>query len=183
MERAGPDYLFLSQVIFHVPHLQRRCTQVSAEDYAEVAAITAAAVDAFLRGKIGERTLWAVYAICGRQNPKWSLRLSRSELFTVNVALGYGAVVRQIFPWQTPASLSDGYSCLQPPDTRRFTSFLTRAWKANWSIARLKDTERGNLGIDRGADPHFRDFGLSRSFMNCIRRKRLDGLYTLYFFG
>lgn len=183
MERAGPDYFFLSQVIYHVPYLRRRCTQVWAEDYAEVAAITATAVEAFLKGKIGERTLWAVYAICGSQNPKWSLRLSRSELFAVNVALGCGAVEMQIFPWQTPASLSDGYSCLQPADTRRFISFLTRAWKANWSIARLKDTERGNLGIDRRADPHFRDFELSRNFMDCIRRKRLDGLYTLHFFG
>jgi hypothetical protein len=52
MRRSTPAYYFLNTLIYHVPHLRRRCPDVWANDCYDVAALEAAAVEAFLVDRI-----------------------------------------------------------------------------------------------------------------------------------
>jgi hypothetical protein len=184
MKRSTPAYYFLNVLIYHVPHLKRRCPEIwLRKNSLEVAVIEATAVEAFLDDRIGEHMLWAVYNIDGRQNPTEWLKLSGSELTRVEIGLGFAAVEKPIFPWQTDDCLDDGYRCLRLADTKRFIAFLTQAWRENWPVPRLSDDVRKSLAIVDEATPHFRDFELPRRLVTCVNATRLDRPCALHYFG
>jgi hypothetical protein len=171
MKRSSPAYWFLNQVVHHVPVLEQRCPEVWPEDLYESAVLDAASVEAFLDGKISEERLWAVYNIDGRHDPRVFLRLSRRELWNVEVALGYGAVEKPIYAWQSDECLNEGYGCLGLRDTRRFIGFLDQAWNENWPVSRLNERARQELNL---ADKplYFNDFDLPSRLIACLEEAR-----------
>lgn len=182
IQRSSPAYFLLSEIVDHVPHLRQRSRNVLPNDLYEVAVLEATAVDAFLEGRIGEKTLWAVYNVDGRENPINWLRLSRSELWHVEVALGYGAVERPIFSWQSDDCLEDGYRCLRVRDTRRFIDFVCQRWEENCQVPRLRDDVRERLGLTGETTPRFRDFDLSQKLFKCVKSIHFDKFCVLRYF-
>jgi hypothetical protein len=182
MKRATPAYFFLNELISLVPQLKRRSPEVWGSIY-ETAILVAASCEAFLRREIDERTLWAVYNITGRQDPQEWLRLSRAESEEILQALGYGAVEKPIFRWQTIECLQEGYSCLLPADTRRFITFLQRAEEENWPAPRIRSDIKRELNWADRAVPRFRDVGLTRALARSVKRIRFVKPCALRYFG
>jgi hypothetical protein len=171
MKRCSLSYWFLDQVVYHVPTLRRRCPDVYPQYLCESAVLDAASVEAFLNGRISEEMLWAVYNIDGRHDPRDSLRLSRRELWRVEVALGYGAVEKPVFAWQTEDCLDEGYRCLGLRDTKRFINFLHQAWEGNWPVPRLNEEVREELEVPN-KKLYFHDFDLPAKLIACLEKAR-----------
>jgi len=139
-----------------------RCPIVSLDIYNRTSAPftvpIATAIDAFLSKKIEEKTLWAVYNINGSYDPRGYLNISDEDLWDVNVALGYGAVNKPLYPWFPESSVDEGYQTLGILDTKRFLRFMKEAWEENWPVPRLKKAIRKDLDWQGRKHPRFRDF-------------------------
>src|SRR6267143_5384639 len=157
VKHAQPAYYFLNVIVHHVPSLRRRCPEVWPDNLFEFAVLESTAVEAFLQGEIGARTLWAINNIDGAEDPRVWLELSRSDAMRVRKALKSGVIERPIFSWQDEESLNDGYRCLGVSDTKRFVDFLIRAWRNNWPVPRIRKNLLDTQRLVRKAVPRFRD--------------------------
>jgi len=185
MRRATPAYYFLNEIVHHVPGLKSQCPEiwVSKDLDSEIAVLLASAVEAFLRSQISQRTLWAVYNLNGADDPQAWLQLSRSECKKVKNALGCGAVEKPIFRWQKHECLVEDYRTLGLADTKRFTNFLLRAWKENWTVPRLKDDIKKELKLSSESNFYFRNFELTKHLVNSFNATHLVKPCLLRYFG
>ena len=181
IKRSSSAYWLLNVIVHHVPALTLRCPEVWLYNPYDIAILDAAAVEGFLGGRISERTLWAVYNIDGREDPRAWLKLTRSEFKRVKAALDCGAVEKPIFPWQSDDCLHDGYRCLGIRDTRLFIDFLCTAWQEHLSIMRLNEAVRKEV-----ADifmPCIRDYPLAPKLIACAKIIPLTRPCVLRYFG
>lgn len=181
--RSSPAYWLLYEIIHHSPSLHRRCPVLWLHNHDEIRILDAVAVDAFLEGRIPGRTLWAVHNIDGREDPRGSLELTRSEFKRVEKALNGGAVERPILPWLSDDCLGDGYHCLGIGDTRRFIGFLCKAWHENWPVLRLGKDVMEKVEADKMFEPSFRDFSLGAKLIACAKTVPLSRPCVLRYFG
>ncbi len=182
MKRSTPSYFFLNQVVSYLPRVRSRCKEFWPQHVDEVAVLEATATEAFLQGRIGRATLWAVNNIDGINDPACWLCLTRRESALVKAALRCGGVEKPVFPWQTGKCLDDGYRCLRIAETKRFVGFLKSAWDGNWPVPRLSREVRDSLGVVDGT-PRFRSFEICRGLLSCLKGRRSDRLCTLGYHG
>ena len=182
LKHAQPAYYFLDLVVHHVPRLRKMCPQVWPADLFEFVAIESTAVEAFLKGYITARTLWAVNNLNGAEDPRAWLDLSKPDWLRVQNVRRSGPIEKPIFRWQNQQALNEGYRCLGVPDTKRFIKFLLCAWEGNWPVPRIRRDLEATRGLVTKALPRFRDFRLARELVRCASHVKLKQTCALQYF-
>jgi hypothetical protein len=171
MQRSTSAYFFLLAIFDCLPKRHRRKYEVWMQPY-EIAVLVASFCDAYLRGDIDEKTLWAVHNITGGGIHGGWLTLSRSEREQLLEGAGYGAVEKPLFPWQSNDCLRDDYSVLRSVDSKRFIAFLIRAGDENWPAPRITTEVKRELQLADDTTPRFLDVSLTRELSAQVRKRR-----------
>lgn len=140
VRRSSPQFRSISELIYNTPGLRRHGHFIGCDaNYFTV--LMAAAVEAYLRGRISRYILWPVFKLHSTTDPSQWLRLSHLENKALKAALAGFDMWSPIYQWQGPAFLEGEQwaNCLGVSDTRRFIAFVLRAWNENWPIPRLKN--------------------------------------------
>ena len=179
MRQSSQPYWFLEYVV--APTVRRRCPQFEPSCLEETAMIIAAAVHGFLQGWLDKQTLWTVIALIdgiGR------LRLSKSEEKAVLAALPPLEKPDPFVLWQTEHGLGqDEFSCLGLRDTRRFQTFLQRAWEEIWPCTLLGPESQSELPAPKKPPLTIRDCEFAGKLLACLRSKRIERPCLLRYFG
>ena len=161
LRKSDDPYGLIDWIVDSVPELSERCPSVEAGSIYNNAALDATAVEAYLRGQIDKKTLWAVNTLNGREDPRSWVDLSEAELDEIEDGLACGAVMKPRFPGFSSEVLEDcQYTSLTVPDTKRYLAFIRQAWQENWPVPRLKKDVRKELGVAGKGVRAFRDFEL-----------------------
>jgi hypothetical protein len=136
----------------------------------ECALLLGVGVQAYLDGRLDDRTLWTIIALHGSPGEISWLELSREAKSTVLAGLSPWKEPRPMFPWQSTDCL-DGYSCLGLRDTPRFLRFVVRAWKEKWPAPNLGRETRKEMNVARNQVPTLRH---SQAFGAMVRQAQSD---------
>ncbi|MCA9794906.1 MAG: hypothetical protein KC910_24025 [Candidatus Eremiobacteraeota bacterium] len=130
LRKSDDPYGLIDWIVDSVPELSERCPSVEAGSIYNNAALDATAVEAYLRGQIDKKTLWAVNTLNGREDPRSWVDLSEAELDEIEDGLACGAVMKPRFPGFSSEVLEDcQYTSLTVPDTKRYLAFIRQAWQ------------------------------------------------------
>ena len=143
----------------------------------------AVAVQAYLDGKLDNRTLWASIALHGSVDEIAWLELSRKSRDTIVAALSPWKEPRPMFPWQSTDCLEGGYTVLGLRDTPRFLRFLIRAWKEKWPAPNLDRETREELNLERNQVPTLRHSKAFGAMVQHAQSDKIERPCLLRYFG
>lgn len=131
-------------------------------------------------GQVDERTLRAVHAITGSEDPRATVELSSAEFARVRRILGVRVDNANLFPWFNARGFEDGYTVLNAGDTQRFMSFVKRASKENWSLERWK---RAAVKRREAKIARFRNFKWLKDLADCALRRHFKHPFVVRYLG
>lgn len=168
IRHSTPQLFVMSTIISDgLPDLRR--ATISFETSVEVDCLLAAAVDAYLEGRMTRAALRAVMKLHSIAEPSEFLDLTRKEKRVLRDADLSRAMWKPIYGWQGMGWLTDE-SCangLAHTDTKRFVDFVIRAWNENWPTPRLTDIKY----TASSRSPQFRDFDVARELARRLKSK------------
>jgi hypothetical protein len=183
MLRSSPQYFFLYEMVLHAPAVSSRCPTVWPPVLEEIAMMMAAAVDGFLGGRIGKRTLGAVFTLHGSLGEIGWLELPHAKLNAVVEALTPYPQPQPIFPWQDDSCIGNGYRSLGLRDTHAFLNFLRRAWAEGWPCTYLGAKARGELPAPKKRALSIRDCSAARRLLAYADSGRIGRPCVIRYFG
>ncbi len=178
IQHSSPQYFVMQEILHHVPDLRGSMVSVS-PSHDDSGALIAVGVRAYLQGEIGAQMLWAILKLHSVDDAGEWLRLSKKEKRDLSAVVQPHEshdLGRPIYRWQgsNACEEEEWTNCLNTAATRRFASFVMRAWRENWPAPRLEDTELSSCKVPPGKIPRFRDFAIARELNRPLLKKVLS---------
>jgi hypothetical protein len=173
VRRSSPQFGPMSQLLSKTPGFRKYSECIFFKgDY--FAVLMAAGFEAYLQGRVSQSDLWPVFKLHSIEDPRGWLRISSGERKTIKAVVSSRRMLGPIYRWQGEGGflVGDQWSnCLGVADTRRFVALILRAWKENWSVPRLRKVDRISTPPSGAEPPPFRDFELSKYFVEPLAKK------------
>jgi hypothetical protein len=135
--------------------------------------LLAAGVEGWVRGTVTGQTLQATLKLHNFTKPSHWLTLPHGLQGKVDRLISPKILARPPYPWRglnacgsSSAADYDGANCLKPQDTKRFLTFLERAWEEDWAVPFVKDPAHSgqSVGSEVGI-PRFRQVELAQQLL------------------
>jgi hypothetical protein len=171
MHHSSPQYHFLGEVLDLVSSKSGCCVFTVTEGGFEHGVLPAVAVDAYLQKDIDRLTLHAVYRLSGIGSPSEWLEISAKDEVEACRDWNPDEIIRPIWPWQGREAHLDteGDTGLGVVATRRWASFVLRAWQGNRQVPRLSRETLARLPRGKRNMPRFRDFRFADELADAVR--------------
>jgi hypothetical protein len=159
-------FFFLDSIIYEVPTVCRGCPTFWPESIEEAIVLLAAAVNAYLEGRLNPRSLKSVLLLISVFPDEW-LNLTRKELAAV-MEVFRKAKRRPIYGSLSIERIEHESSWLTETDTTLFMNFILRAVVENWPAPRLKKSVREmvSFGVTRRRIVSIKDITLAKGLLS-----------------
>lgn len=184
LRRSTPQFSVMSDIMWLIPKLRRHSLDVSTGYNEDCFALVAAGIDGWVRRTVRDRTLLAILKLHNFEQLSHWLDLPKRIVTQVKRLVSPRMRSKPLYAWQgseacrySPFGVSDYErdNCLNLADTRRFLTFLERAWEENKAVPFLRPDIGRGLSVDLAtiASPKFRDVDLAQDLVakrKAIRR-------------
>ena len=173
IQRSLPQLAAMAGLIDCVSAFRRHAVCVGFFKHSEFAVLLAAAVEAYLGGRIPRTMILPLFDLHRVADLSPWLRLSRSERRILRADVSLPEICRPIYKWQGADFLHDEEwaNCLSVTDTRQVIACLMQAWRENWPVSLMKDLSDTSAPAEIRGSPRFRDFDISRQFAKALRSR------------
>jgi hypothetical protein len=172
---STPALFVVNEIVEHVPALARKGGFIAFSDCRdfETLAVNAVAARAFLDGRIGARTLRAVFAVHGEYVLDLQFDLQRVEtsgLLEVERAIHARSDSKPLFAWLGKRPADAGYYWLREADTTLFVEFVQQAWAGSWPMLPLDPEVVVGLDLKPAKVHTFRHLPIARKLATVAKK-------------
>lgn len=153
LARSSPQFFVMSEIMEMCPRFRKHRVHVQVRYMGDGEGLIGAGIERWVQKKTSSRTLAALMKVHAIDKPSDTFELPPRVASRVDRLVSAKQLEKPIYAWQGSA-----FNCLGIADTRRFISFLRRAWEEDWPTPRLRPDFYGSIEADIVTRPTVRMF-------------------------